>query len=118
MLESPRYLLQKGDVKKATRILARVSLWSKCQLPPGQLVTQDEKERITTKADDQINVPVTCNIQTTDQSIQDSSKHLSYGTVRNKDQIDAMMSESNRIISEKTPLIDSSKPSVCVLRNR
>ena len=116
MLESPRYLLQKGDIKKATKILSRVSSWNGCELPPGRLVTQDEKERIIAGQEDHVNINETYSIQVAD--VQDDAKHQSYGTVSSKDQIEATVSESTRIASEKTPLLDSSKLPVCTVKSR
>ena len=113
MLESPRYLVQKGDIKRATKILARVSSWNGCELPPGQLVTQDEKERIIAEQGDQVNISEAYSIQAAD--VRDDVKHQGYGTVSSKDQKEATVSDSLRITSEKSPLLDSSKPSVCTV---
>lgn len=114
MLESPRYLVQKGDIKRATKILARVSSWSGCELPPGQLVTQDEKERIIAEQGDPVSVSEAYSIQTADA--RDDVKHQSYGTVSSKDQKEAEVSSSLRITSEKSPLLESSKLPVCTVR--
>ena len=113
MLESPRYLLQKGDITKAVKILARVSSWNGCELPPGQLVTQDEKERIVADQGNQVNINKAYSIQTAD--VQDDAKHQSYGTVSSKDEIEHTVSES---ASENTPFLDSSKLSVRTIKSR
>ena len=111
MLESPRYLLQKGQVKKATRILARVSSWNGIALPPGELVTQEEKERIVAEQQDQVNISEAYNIQTANC---DDTKHRTYGTVGSKDQTDTAVSEPVESSSEQTRLLDTSKLPVLI----
>ena len=111
MLESPRYLLQKGDVTKATEILAYISSWRGQQLPPGQLVTQDEKERIVAEQSHQSIISKAGSIQASEH--HDDTKHQSsYGTVSKQDQTEVSVSESVRITQEKTPLLPTSKPLV------
>ena len=112
MLESPRYLLQKGEVKKAIKILARVLSWNGYDLPPGQLVTQDEKDRIMAKQGDKANITEECSINATDY--QDEAMHRSYGTISNKEEVESIaVPESVRAVTEKHPLLNSSKVLVC-----
>ena len=112
MLESPRYLLQKGEVKKAINILARVLSWNGYELPPGQLVTQDEKDRIMAKQGDKANISEDCSVHPVD--CQDEARHHSYGTINSKEEVEnTVVPESVRAASEKHPLLDSSKVLVC-----
>ena len=104
MLESPRYLLQKGDVVKATRVLARVSAWGKRELPPGRLVTQDEKENILKRAKD--NPAINTSYIVSDEIIcsEDSTtKPQSYGTISSESGTAEATSET----SEQSPLLHS-----------
>ena len=104
MLESPRYLLQKGDVENATRVLARVSLWGKCELPPGRLVTQDEKEAILKQAKD--NPAINTSYSISDKIIcSENSIHKpqSYGAIFSESETTKTSSET----SEESPLLES-----------
>ena len=112
MLESPRYLLQKGHVEKAKNILARVASWNKYQLPPGQLITQDEKERIIAEGKHQPDVSVAYSIQSVEHSVEDDVKHqVSYGTVSSQDNVGATVCGDP---SERTPLVSPAKSLVCI----
>jgi len=97
-------LLQKGDVEKATRVLARVSLWGKRELPPGRLVTQDEKEDILKQAKD--NPAINTSYSISDKIVcSENSIHKpqSYGAIVSEGESAKTSSET----SEESPLLNS-----------
>ena len=99
MLESPRYLLQKGNVEKATKVLARVSSWGKRELPPGRLVTQDEKEDILKREKD--NPSINTSYDVPDEiitSTDTTTKHQSYGAIGGDTQVEPQTSEQSPLL--------------------
>jgi len=81
MLESPRYLVQKKEMDKAIKVLAHLLSWSKHELPPGRLVTQDEKEDILKQAKDNPSINTSYDVSHKIIGSTTTTKHRSYGSV-------------------------------------